>query len=87
MVGESAVTITDAEPFNSTDSKFNQQVPFTCLTFTENPPPLQLVKSQKVKSTFKQAEENYTSMPSKLPAQVSPLKNVFVWGFGFSFKS
>ena len=67
MVGDSAVTITDAEPFNSTDSKFNQ-VPFTGLTFAENPPRLQLVK----KSTFKQAEENFTSMPSKLPAQVSP---------------
>jgi len=42
MVGDSAVTITDAEPFNSTESKFNQQ-----------------------------AEENYTSMPSKLPAQMN----------------
>jgi len=42
MVGDSPVTITDAEPFNSTDSKFNQQ-----------------------------AEENFTSMPSKLPAQMN----------------
>jgi len=42
MVGDSAITITDAEPFNLTDSKFNQQ-----------------------------AEENYTSMPSKLPAQMN----------------
>ena len=43
MVGDSPVTITDAEPFNSTDSKFNQ-VPLTGLTFAENPPLLQLVK-------------------------------------------
>merc|ERR1711936_801604 len=41
MVGDSAVTITDAEPFNSADSNFNQ------------------------------AEENFTSMPSKLPAQMN----------------
>ena len=38
MVGDSAVSITDAEPFNSADSKFNQQVPFTAPTFAENSP-------------------------------------------------
>ena len=78
MVGDSPVTITDAEPFNSTDSKFNQ-VPLTGLTFAENPPLLQLVK----KSKFKQAEENFTSMPSKLPAQVSPPK--IFWSLGPSW--